>query len=69
MLRHKSVVHEGKRPFVCDSCGSAFSEAAVLRKHKLSVHEAWEDKVTVKREARALDPSSSTSFVLKPESP
>lgn len=29
----------GKRPFVCDICGSAFSQRASLRTHISSVHE------------------------------
>ena len=39
---HISAVHEGKKPFGCDSCGKYFAEKCKLKRHIAAVHE--EDK-------------------------
>ena len=36
---HIAAVHEGKRPFVCDSCDSTFATNDGLKTHTEMVHE------------------------------
>ena len=44
---HISSLHEGKKPFKCDICGSSFS-----RKHYLKVHIAYHEKKNAKLKAK-----------------
>ena len=36
---HITPVHEGKKPFQCESCGSRFEKFCRLREHKVTMHE------------------------------
>lgn len=38
LVKHKSAVHGGIRPFVCHTCGSAFCRLFDLRQHKNMIH-------------------------------
>ena len=35
LVEHIEIVHQGKRPFQCDSCSKTFSRKGSLRTHKL----------------------------------
>ena len=39
MNKHVRAVHEGKKPFMCEVCGSKFSEKGDLSSHIAIVHE------------------------------
>ena len=36
---HMQVVHEGKKPFMCELCGYATSYPQSLKKHIQTIHE------------------------------
>ena len=39
LIRHILVVHERKKPYVCEFCGHACSEKIQLKQHVQSAHE------------------------------
>ena len=39
--------NEGLKKFVCDNCGRAFSRAAHLERHILTVHEGRKDHICI----------------------
>ena len=47
MTIHKRSVHEGIKDYKCPTCGEAFAQAGILKKHIRSVHEGVKDTCTI----------------------
>ena len=43
MKIHVRTVHEGRRDYKCDSCGTLFKHPIGLRRHIVAIHEGRKD--------------------------
>lgn len=41
--KHKNILHDGTKDFICDKCSKAFGHSSNLNKYKRTVHERIKD--------------------------